>query len=163
MIRLRRSLRTRFVVVFGATFVVMQLANAAYLLLSSRRAGRMRLESAARQYALIATPVVAQSFDSYFDSGYFKFRQLVIDLLARSEDVTAILICDVEGRVLFDSRRMESTPADASVELPGSPASGSRRCGASSPRRSGRRLEMRRVRSRSWCPTSRTGAVIASR
>jgi signal transduction histidine kinase len=118
MTRLRRSLRTRLVVVFGATFVLMQLANAAYLLLASRRAGRLRLESTARQYAAIATPVVAQSFDSYFNSGYFKFRQLVIDLLGRSEDVTAILICDVEGRVLFDSRRMESTPVDASVELP---------------------------------------------
>ena len=55
MTRLRR-LRTRLVVVFGATFVVMQLANAAYLLLASRRAGRERLEATAHQYALIATP-----------------------------------------------------------------------------------------------------------
>ena len=117
MIRPGRSLRTRLVVIFGATFVVMQLANAAYLLLASRHAGRTRLEAAAHQYALIATPGIAQSFDTYFDSGYFKFRQLVIDLLARSEDVTAILICDVEGQVLFDSRRMESAPADAPVEL----------------------------------------------
>ena len=116
MIRLRR-LRSRLVLVFGVTFVVMQIANAAYLLLASRGAGRERLEAEARQFALIATPGVAQSFDSYFDSGYFKFRQLVIDLLARSEDVTAVLVCDVEGRVRFDSRHLEA-PADAPGEPP---------------------------------------------
>jgi len=115
--RLRR-LRTRLVVIFGATFVVMQLANAAYLLLASRRASRARLEATAHQYALVATPGVAQSFDNYFQSGYFKFRQLVVDLLARSEDVAAIQVCDVEGRLLFDSRLMDSAPADADVELP---------------------------------------------
>jgi hypothetical protein len=82
--RVRWSLRTRLVVVFGATFVLMQLADAAYLLRASRGATRQRLESAAHQYAIIATPVVVQSFDTYFDSGYFKFRQLVIDLLART-------------------------------------------------------------------------------
>jgi signal transduction histidine kinase len=115
VIRLRR-LRSRLVLVFVVTFVVMQIANAAYLLLASRGAARQRLEAEARQFALIATPGVAQSFDSYFDSGYFKFRQLVIDLLSRSEDVTAVLVCDVEGRVRFDSRHLEA-PADA----PGAP------------------------------------------
>ena len=116
MIRLSR-VRSRLVLVFGVTFVVMQIANAAYLLLASRRAGRQRLEAESRQFALVATPGVAQNFDSYFDSGYFKFRQLVIDLLARSEDVTAILVCDVEGRVRFDSRHLEA-PVDAPGEPP---------------------------------------------
>ena len=116
MIRLRR-LRSRLVLVFVVTFVVMQIANAAYLLLASRGASRQRLEAEARRFALIATPGVAQSFDSYFDSGYFKFRQLVIDLLSRSEDVTAVLVCDVEGRVRFDSRHLEA-PADAPGEPP---------------------------------------------
>ena len=115
MSRVRWSLRTRLVVVFGATFVLMQLANAAYLLQASRGATRARLETAAHQYAVIATPVVVQSFDTYFDSGYFKFRQLVIDLLARTEDVSALQICDVEGRVLFDSRRVDSPPPDAAA------------------------------------------------
>jgi signal transduction histidine kinase len=112
-----RSLRSRLVLVFVATFVVMQIANAAYLLQASRGAARQRLEAEARQFALVATPGVAQSYDNYFESGYFKFRQLVIDLLARSEDVTAVLVCDVEGHVRFDSRHLEA-PADAPGEPP---------------------------------------------
>ena len=114
-----RSLRTRLVVTFVTTLVLIQVANAAYLLITSRRAVRLRLETAARQFAVLATPALGQSFDSYFNSGYFKFRQLVLDLLARSDEVTAILVCDVDGRVLFDSRSVDSPPTDATTTLDG--------------------------------------------
>jgi signal transduction histidine kinase len=113
------SLRTRLVVAFVTTLVLIQVANAAYLLITSRSAVRLRLEAAARQFAVLATPALGQSFDSYFHSGYFKFRQFVLDLLARSDEVTAILICDVEGRVLFDSRSVDSPPTDATATLGG--------------------------------------------
>ena len=115
-----RSLRTRLVVMFVTTLVLIQVVNAAYLLMASRRAVRLRLETAARQFAILATPALGQSFDSYFNSGYFKFRQFVLDLLARSDEVTAILICDVDGRVLFDSRLAQAaTPLDSVATLDG--------------------------------------------
>ena len=118
MTGLRRSLRTRLVLTFGTTLVLILVANAAYLLLTGRRAARVRLESAARHFAVLATPALGQSFDTYFHSGFFKFRQLVLDLLARSDEVTAILIVDVEGRVLFDSRNMEAPPNVPPAEAP---------------------------------------------
>jgi signal transduction histidine kinase len=114
-----RSLRTRLVVTFATTLVLIQVTNAAYLLMTSRRAIRLRLETAARQFAVLATPALGQSFDSYFNSGYFKFRQFVLDLLARSDEVTAILVCDVDGRVLFDSRLAPATPLDSVATLDG--------------------------------------------
>ncbi len=114
-----RSLRTRLVVTFATTLVVILVANAAYLLITGRRAIRLPLEAAARQFAVLATPALGQSFDSYFHSGYFKFRQFVLDVLGRSDEVTAILICDVEGRVLFDSREIASPPTDAATSLGG--------------------------------------------
>jgi signal transduction histidine kinase len=114
-----RSLRTRLVVMFVTTLVLIQVANAAYLLMAGRRAIRVRLETGARQFAVLATPALAQSFDSYFNSGYFKFRQFVVDLLARSDEVTAILVCDVDGHVLFDSRQAQATPHDSAATLAG--------------------------------------------
>ena len=111
------SLRTRLVATFVATLVLIQVANAAYLLIAARRTIRLRLETGARQFAVLATPALGQSFDSYFQSGYFKFRQSVLDLLARSEEVTAIQICDVEGRVLFDSRALVSPSDETGVLL----------------------------------------------
>ncbi len=114
-----RSLRTRLVVTFVTTLVLIQVGSAAYLLMTGRRAIRLRLETAARQFAVLATPALGQSFDSYFNSGYFKFRQFVLDLLERSDEVTAILVCDVDGRVLFDSRLAQTTPIDSTARLDG--------------------------------------------
>jgi signal transduction histidine kinase len=120
MTRAVRSLRTRLVVMFVTTLVLILVVNAAYLLMASQREVRLRLETAARQFAILATPALGQSFDSYFNSGYFKFRQFVLDLLARSDEVTAILICDVDGRVLFDSRQAQAaTPLDSVATLDG--------------------------------------------
>ena len=116
---LLRSLRTRLVATFVTTLVLILVANAAYLLIAGRRANRARLEAGARQFAALATPTLAQSFDSYFHSGYFKFRQLVLDLLARSDEVTAILVCDVEGRVLFDSRDIDALGTAPAARLAG--------------------------------------------
>jgi signal transduction histidine kinase len=116
---LLRSLRTRLVVAFVTTLVLILVANAAYLLITGRRANRARLEAGARQFAILATPALGQSFDSYFHSGYFKFRQFVLDLLARSDEVTAIMVCDVEGRVLFDSREIDSRAQPAAATLTG--------------------------------------------
>jgi signal transduction histidine kinase len=108
--RVSHSLRTRLVVTFVATLLLLQVGNAAYLLINGRASIRGRLEAGARQFAVLATPALGQSFDSYFESGYFKFRQFVLDLLGRSDEVTAIRICDVEGRVLFDSRAPAGPP-----------------------------------------------------
>ncbi len=119
MTTIANSLKTRLVATFVATLVLIQVANAAYLLINARRTIRMRLEGGARQFALLATPALGQSFDSYFQSGYFKFRQLVLDLLARSQDVTAVQICDVEGRVLFDSREVATPSVEPAAALTG--------------------------------------------
>lgn len=113
------SLRARLVLTFATALVSILLVNAAYLLFAGRNAERQRLEAAARQFAVLATPALGQSFESYFESGYFKFRQSVLDLLARSSEITAILVCDVEGRVLFDSRQLDTAPAGPLATLDG--------------------------------------------
>jgi signal transduction histidine kinase len=114
-----RSLRTRLVLTLATALVLILVANAAYLLWGGRRASRRGLEAASRQFAILATPALAQSFESYFHSGYFKFRQFVLDLLSRSDAVTAILVCDVEGRVLFDSRQIDARAPQAAAPLTG--------------------------------------------
>jgi signal transduction histidine kinase len=102
-----RSLRTRLAVVLATIVALVLLANAAWLVLSARKRLRERLETSASLFASLATGPVCSAYDAYFDSGYFKFRQVVRDLLATAADVTRLEIVDVEGGVLFDSARMD--------------------------------------------------------
>jgi signal transduction histidine kinase len=100
--------------VLAALVALLVLANAAWLVLSARQRMRERIETSASLFAALATGPIGSAYDAYFKSGYFKFRQVVGDLLATAPDVTRLEIADVEGRVLFDSRHLkESTPAGA--------------------------------------------------
>jgi signal transduction histidine kinase len=106
-----RSLRTRLAVALATIVATVLLVNAAWLVLSARARLRERLETSASLFASLATGPVCSAYDAYFDSGYFKFRQVVRDLLGTAADVTRLEIVDVEGRVLFDSVRLDDGTA----------------------------------------------------
>ena len=112
-----RSLRTRLATLLAAIVALGLLVNAAWLVLSARQRLRERLETSASLFASLATGPIGAAYDAYSDSGYFKFRQVVRDLMALLPDVTRVEIVDVEGRVLFDSLRIdEVAPSGASGE-----------------------------------------------
>jgi signal transduction histidine kinase len=102
-----RSLRTRLATLLAAIVALGLLANAAWLMLSARQRLRERLETSASLFASLATGPIGAAYDAYSDSGYFKFRQVVRDLMALLPDVTRVEIVDVEGRVRFDSRTID--------------------------------------------------------
>jgi signal transduction histidine kinase len=104
-----RSLRTRLALALATIVALVLLANAAWLVLSARQRLRERLETSASLFASLATGPIGAAYDTYFESGYFKFRQVVRDLLALAPDVTRVEIVDVEGRVLFDSTHLDDT------------------------------------------------------
>jgi signal transduction histidine kinase len=104
-----RSLRTRLAVALAAIVALVLLVNAGLLVLSARQRLRERLETSASLFASLATGPVCSAYDAYFESGYFKFRQVVRDLIGTAADVTRLEIVDVEGRVLFDSARLDES------------------------------------------------------
>ncbi|HSD65670.1 MAG TPA: HAMP domain-containing sensor histidine kinase [Vicinamibacteria bacterium] len=112
-----RSLRTRLAAVLATLVALLLLANAAWLVLSARQRMRERVETSASLFASLATGPICSAYDAYFESGYFKFRQVVRDLLAEAPDVTRAEIVDVEGHVRFDSSRLdEGAPAGVSAD-----------------------------------------------
>ena len=64
---------------------------------------RRDLETRARDYALLSTRGVAETYERYHESGVYKMRQQVAEVLRRSEDVVSACVLDVNGSVLFDS------------------------------------------------------------
>ncbi len=71
------------------------------------------LEARARDYALLSTPGISESYERYHESGVYKMRQQIAEVLRRSEDVVSARILDVNGAVLFDSEAAASSEAKA--------------------------------------------------
>ena len=107
------SLRARLAAVLAALVAFVLLANATWLVLSARQRLRERLETSASLFASLATGPLCSAYEAYFESGYFKFRQVVRDMLAAAPDVARVEIADVEGHVLFDSVHLDESAAAA--------------------------------------------------
>jgi len=73
------------------------------LLWGAERYLRRDLETRARDYALLSTPGVSESYERYHESGVYKLRQQMAETLRRSEDVVSASVLDVNGAVLFDT------------------------------------------------------------
>jgi signal transduction histidine kinase/CheY-like chemotaxis protein len=110
----RHSLRRRLLFAIVLLVGLVLAALATVLVLTSRRALRQEVERRAESYAMLATGPVCEAYETYYSSGYSKFRELMTDLLRRNPDVVAVGIYDIGGRLLFSS-----TELDAGLMQPG--------------------------------------------
>ena len=114
----RRSLRRRILVDIVALVGVVLLAFVLVFALTSRRTLRREIERRAEGYAALATGPACAAYETYYRSGYGKFRELVGDLLRRNPDVAALAIYDTTGRLLFGSAELARKPFEARSPAP---------------------------------------------
>src|SRR5687768_11901487 len=97
------SLKTRTALAMSAVIVAILLANALYLILTKRAELRKGIEERALTFALLTRAPICTGYETYKDSGFSKFRELMRDLLTLDGDVVRIAIMNVNGQVLYDT------------------------------------------------------------
>ena len=112
--RVRRihSLRLRFVLAIATLVAVVLLANSLVLALANRPHLREDLEHRAQAFARLSTAQVCNAFETYYESGYSKFREIVQDKMRLEPDLARLAIYDTRGGVLFDSRELGNELAE---------------------------------------------------
>src|ERR1700720_2527158 len=105
-VRRIRSLRLRFVLAIATLVALVLVANSLVLALANRTRLREDLENRAQAYARLSTAQVCNAFETYYASGYSKFREIVQDKMQLEPDLARLAIYDTGGRVLFDSREL---------------------------------------------------------
>jgi signal transduction histidine kinase/DNA-binding response OmpR family regulator len=101
------SLKTRTAIALSSVIVVILVINAAYLILTKQRELRQGIESRAETFATLTRAPICYGYETYYASGFYKFRELMRDLLRMNPDVERIQIINVNGQVLFDSTELE--------------------------------------------------------
>jgi signal transduction histidine kinase/DNA-binding response OmpR family regulator len=107
------SLKTRTALAMSAVIVAILLANALYLILTKRAELRKGIEERALTFALLTRAPICAGYETYKDSGFYKFRELMRDLLTLDSDVVRIAIMNVNGQVLFDTMALNDATAAA--------------------------------------------------
>lgn len=58
-------------------------------------------------FAQMSTRTVVEAYDSYYASGYYKFREIVSQVMRMNPNLRGLCLYDVEGRLLFDSQEFD--------------------------------------------------------
>ncbi len=112
----RRSLRGRYVVAIAGLIAVVLLAETFVLGVLVRRHLREEIEREGRAFATLAVGPICNAYQTYFDSGASKFRELVRETASLDSDLASLAIFGVEGNLLFHSAELaESGPEPEKV------------------------------------------------
>jgi signal transduction histidine kinase/DNA-binding response OmpR family regulator len=103
------SLKTRTAVASASLIVTLLVANALYLILNKRQDVRRDIENRATLFALLTRTPICVGYETYYASGFYKFRELMRDHLRLEPDVEKVLIINVNGKILFDSSELDET------------------------------------------------------
>jgi len=111
-LRARRSLQTRFVLAIAALVAVVLVANG--LVLAATRSSELRddIEQHGQAYARLSVRQICEAYETYYASGYSKFREVIQETMRLEHDLVRLAIYDTGGHVLFDSRELESGQAE---------------------------------------------------
>ncbi len=116
MLGMRLSLRSKFIAAIAALVAIVLLANAIVLALLVRQMLRGQVEDRARAYASLAAGPVSEAYETYYRSGYSKFRELLLELLELEPDVELVTVYDTTGRNLFESFELQGSPLGGDIE-----------------------------------------------
>ncbi|HVT19140.1 MAG TPA: hypothetical protein VHQ90_23545 [Thermoanaerobaculia bacterium] len=103
-----RSPRRRFVFAISALVALVLAANSLVLALAGRPHLREDLERRAEAYAQLSAGPICKAYETYYASGYSKFRELLLDIMRLEPDLSRLAIYDTAGHLLFDSRELAS-------------------------------------------------------
>lgn len=115
-----QSLKVRYAIISSLFIAVVLLINALLLIYFKYREFQNDIEQRAKSFSRLAVKPVCDGYDTYYYSGYFKFRELMQDLMKNDPDLTNIRLLDVNGRVLFDSSNLSALHfiPQADVDVP---------------------------------------------
>jgi len=90
----------------GLLFVFMMCLASLLVYLRAREI-RASMEKDALTFATLTAGPLCEAYENYYESGYFKFRELVLNLLMLDRNLIGVQIYTVNNKKLFDSAELE--------------------------------------------------------
>ena len=104
----RYSLGVKFSLVTAAIFLIIFGIVSFVLIRQNVNFQKQSLLARANTFSNLGTKPIGDAYNSYFQAGFLRFREQLIDTLALNEDIFRLQIISVEGEVLFDTVNLDS-------------------------------------------------------
>lgn len=99
-----RSIKARFIIIgIGLFILVFFLVGYIAIRIESRNIQKSS-NAGVEAFARLATKPIVESYDLYFDSGYYKFAEVFSNILKLNPNIKSVQIVSVSGEIVFDSK-----------------------------------------------------------
>ncbi|HEY7161404.1 MAG TPA: hypothetical protein VH815_09090, partial [Acidobacteriota bacterium] len=104
-----QSLRVRYAIFASFFIAIILLLNAVLLLWMKYTEFKTDIDERAYAFSNLAVKPVSDGYEAYYFSGYFKFRELMHNLMLYEPDLIRIFLLNVDGKILFDSDNLSKS------------------------------------------------------
>jgi signal transduction histidine kinase len=104
-----QSLRVRYAIFASFLIAIILLVNAVLLLWVKYNEFKTDIDERAYAFSNLAVKPVSDGYENYYFSGYFKFRELMHNLMMYEPDLIRIFLLNVDGKILFDSDNLSKS------------------------------------------------------
>ncbi len=111
-----RSLKSKFILVITILLSVIFGVSGYVIGVRNNNQIRQQVTSGSIAFSELATKPLAQNYDTYFNSGYFKFKELYQSTLELNKDITKVQFVDVNGKIIFDSTLLGQSGYNAGAD-----------------------------------------------
>jgi len=96
--------------VFWASLLLISIFTLAAIILLNQniKITRDNLTSSIRGFSKLATRPIVENYNLYYNSGYFKFKEIFQNILALNTNIKQVQIIRTNGVILFDSRNLDT-------------------------------------------------------
>ncbi|MGB9680930.1 MAG: hypothetical protein ACPLYC_01870, partial [Minisyncoccia bacterium] len=89
-------------------FLVIIFSGVAFILIkNNEKNSNEKIILQAKNFAQLATKLIIENYELYFQSGYLKFRELSFNILSLNQDIQRFQILDIKGNILVDSNDLK--------------------------------------------------------
>ncbi|OGY27078.1 MAG: hypothetical protein A2Z42_01750, partial [Candidatus Woykebacteria bacterium RBG_19FT_COMBO_43_10] len=103
----RYSLRVKFSLITAAIFLIIFGIVSFVLIRQNIDFQKQSLLARANTFSNLGTKPIGDAYNSYFQAGFLRFREQLIDTLVLNEDIFRLQIISVEGEILFDTINLD--------------------------------------------------------
>jgi hypothetical protein len=92
--------------------LVVFLASSLVIIERESKAAKDSLINNADSFSSLSIAYVIENYELYYESGFYKFAEVIDNLMSLNKNIEEIQIVDVNGKILFDSAEIQDGKYD---------------------------------------------------
>jgi len=96
--------------------LVVFLTSSLVIIDRESKAAKETIIDTAQSFSSLSTPSVVNDYLFYYDSGFYKFTEIIDNLMKLNTNLVELQIVDVNGKILFDSTEIVEGKYDETID-----------------------------------------------